>query len=109
MEVITSLSQRLHLEPWLQDDVGINRHDAMDSNHSGGSFMVTARRIVVDDAFHYQNLLTTDRCGFRLCWDPSVVSFDALFHKDSSMISPWLWEHSHLVWNPGIILCSAFN
>ena len=87
----------------------ISRHDALDDYYFHGGITMVAERYGMIEVSSYPYLYLMDGCWFRWCWNPGVVLFDALSHRDSSMLPPWLWEHSHLVWDPGIILCSAFD
>ena len=106
---ITSISQRLHPGSWLQDDVGISRHDALDNDYFCGGIIVVAERYGMIEVSSYPCLYLMDGSWFRWCWNLGVVLFDALSYRDSSMLPPWLWEHSHPMWDLGIILCIAFD
>ena len=59
---ITSISQRLHPGSWLQDDVGISRHDALDNYYFRGGIIVVAERYGMIEVSSYPCLYLMDGC-----------------------------------------------
>ena len=66
----------------------ISRHDALDDYYFHGGITVVAERYDMIEVSSYHCLYLMDGCWLKWCWNLGVVLFDALSHRDSSMLPP---------------------